>query len=120
MAPLPTSNPSKERDQMSSQARNQIPRVLRVVISAALALAALAAAHAAPASAAQYRMLLCAGNVGSNAFGTNTNTASPQNPNGIFVMENHCGQAPDPAGDSAFLRIAENQSAGNAGPGAFG
>lgn len=75
---------------------------------------------AATADAANYRVLLCAGNNGSNSFQTSTNTASPQSPGGIFSFENHCGPAPDPAGNAAFLRIAENQASGNAGPGAYG
>ena len=65
-------------------------------------------------------MLLCAGNNGSNGFDTATNTASGTNPGGIFSFENYCGPAPDPAGNSAFLRIAENQSGGNAGNTAYG
>jgi hypothetical protein len=68
----------------------------------------------------QYKMLLCAGNVGSNAYGTSTNTASAQNPAGIFNFENYCGPAPDPAGNNAFLRIDENQVGGLAGNGAYG
>jgi hypothetical protein len=90
----------------------------------ALAIAALATTQLAPARAAQYKMLLCAGNVGHNSFDTNTNTKSPQNPGGIFDFPNGvnegCGQAPDPAGNAAFLRISENQTGGLAGQGAFG
>lgn len=93
-------------------------------VSVALCLIALcfvaAMIAAATASAAQYKVLLCAGNVGSNAYGTSTNTASPQNPGGIFDFHNGCGPAPDPAGNNAFLRIAENQPSGNAGYGAYG
>ena len=65
-------------------------------------------------------MLLCAGYNGSNGYDTATNTASPQNPSGIFDFTNACGPAPDPAGNSAYVRIAENQSGGNAGDGAYG
>ncbi|HEY5053446.1 MAG TPA: hypothetical protein VII45_08565 [Solirubrobacterales bacterium] len=72
------------------------------------------------AQAAQYKMVLCAGNNGSNGYGYATNTTSPQNPGGIFNVENYCGPAPDPAGNNAFLRIAENQPSGNAGNGAYG
>jgi len=72
------------------------------------------------AHAADYKMLLCAGNNGSNSFNTATNTTSSQNPGGIFRFENYCGPAPDPAGNNAFLRIAENQSGGNAGVTAYG
>ncbi len=81
---------------------------------------AVAVVFAATAHAAQYKMVLCAGNNGSNAYGTYTNTTSPQNPGGIFNFENYCGPAPDPAGDSAFFRISENQPSGNAGVGASG
>jgi len=75
---------------------------------------------AAGAHAGNYKMVLCAANNGSNSFDTATNTRSSQNPNGIFSFENYCGPAPDPAGDNATLRIAENQSSGNAGVNAYG
>jgi len=65
-------------------------------------------------------MVLCAANNGSNGFQTATNTTSPQNPGGIFSIENYCGPAPDPAGNSAFIRIVENQPSGSAGYGAYG
>jgi hypothetical protein len=74
----------------------------------------------ATAHASYYKMLLCAGNNGSNGYATATNTTSGSNPSGIFSLENHCGPAPDPAGNNAFLRIAENQSSGNAGQNAYG
>lgn len=51
----------------------------------------VAAIGAGTAHAAHYRMLLCAGNNGSNSFQTATNTASPQNPGSIFSFENRCG-----------------------------
>jgi hypothetical protein len=85
-----------------------------------VAIAVIWTATAQAAAPGQYKMLLCAGNVGSNAYGTSTNTTSPQNPGGIFSFENYCGPAPDPAGNSAFLRIDENQAAGSAGNGAYG
>jgi hypothetical protein len=85
-----------------------------------LAATAIAVFAAATAHASYYKMLLCAGNNGSNGYATATNTASGANPGGIFSFENHCGPAPDPAGSNAFLRIAENQSAGNAGETAYG
>jgi hypothetical protein len=74
----------------------------------------------ATAHAAYYKMVACAGNSGFGGYNTSTNTASPQNPGGIFSFENYCGPAPDPAGNSAFVRIAENQASGNAGVGAYG
>ena len=85
-----------------------------------LACVGVAVVCAASAHASYYKMLLCAGNNGSNAFQTATNTTSAQNPGGIFSFENYCGPAPDPAGNNAFLRIVENQSAGNAGVNAYG
>jgi hypothetical protein len=85
-----------------------------------VAVAVLCVAAAPKAEAAYYKMVLCAGNNGSNGYQTATNTASAQNPGGIFSFENHCGPAPFPAGNNAFLRIAENQSGGNAGYGAYG
>lgn len=86
-----------------------------------IALAVAMAVGATAAKAGQYKAVLCAANNGSNAFGTSTNTASAQNPGGIFNFENYCGATPnDPAGDAAFLRISENQAGGNAGQGAYG
>jgi hypothetical protein len=81
---------------------------------------AIALACAATAHAADYRMVLCAANSGSDSFQTATNTTSAQSPAGIFSFENYCGPAPFPAGNNAFLRIAENQGSGNAGDGAYG
>jgi hypothetical protein len=84
-----------------------------------LAATGLACVCAANAQGAFYKMVLCAGNNGSNHFDTATNTTSPQNPGGIFSIENYCGPAPDPAGGNAFIRIVENQAAGNAGNSAY-
>jgi hypothetical protein len=81
---------------------------------------AIAVFCAGTAHAGDYKMVLCAGNNGSNGYQTATNTISGNNPSGIFNFENHCGPAPDPAGNNAFLRIAENQSGGNAGVNAYG
>ncbi len=81
---------------------------------------ALAAVLAPPARAADYKMLLCAGNNGSNSYATSTNTTSPSNPGGIFTFANHCGPAPDPAGSAAFLTIYEHEQSGNAGVDAYG
>jgi hypothetical protein len=75
----------------------------------------------ATADASLYRMVLCGANNGSNGFQTATNTASAQNPGGIFSFENYCGPGlPFPAGSNGHLRIAENQAGGNAGYSAFG
>ena len=102
--------------------RPSLPGNRQVTIALCLMLVAtaMAVAFAATAHAANYKMVLCAANNGSNSFATATNTASAQNPGGIFSFENYCGPAPDPAGNNAFLRIAENQSGGNAGVNAFG
>lgn len=67
---------------------------------------------AATAHAAEYKAVLCAGNNGSNSFGTSTN--SPH-----FTIENYCGPADDPAGGAAFVRITENQPNGNMNDGAY-
>ena len=79
-----------------------------------------AGANAAPAGAAYYKMLLCAGNVGAGEYTTETNTTSGTNPAGIFAFENHCGPAGDPGGNAAYVRIAEDQESGSAGSGAYG
>jgi hypothetical protein len=84
-----------------------------------LAATAMAVVFAATAEAGLYKMVLCAGNNGSNHFDTATNTRSSQNPNGIFNVNNYCGPAPDPAGGNAFLRIEENQDGGPAGHTAY-
>ncbi|MEZ5077103.1 MAG: hypothetical protein R2725_06660 [Solirubrobacterales bacterium] len=108
---------------MSPQTKTTARRpVLTALCLAAICLlvGVVSAATAKAAPAGQFKAVLCAGNVGSNGFGTGTNTTSPQNPGGIFDFSNSCGPAPDPAGNAAFLRIAENQAGGNAGNGAYG
>jgi len=82
---------------------------------------AIAIFSAASAEGAYYKMVACSGNNGAPAHSIGTNTTSPQNPGGIFHIWNWCdGQGGDPPGDGAFFRIQENQSAGNAGYGAYG
>lgn len=98
-------------------------RARAVPISAALCLsvAATILVFAPRASAAYYKMVMCAGNNGVSSYSTATNTISGSNPSGIFEFHNSCGgQGGDPPGENAFLRINENQSAGNAGQGAYG
>jgi hypothetical protein len=86
----------------------------------ALALAAFIATIAVPAHAAEYKMLGCSGAARDPFYTITNNTTSPQNPAGIFNFWNNCGgQGGDPPGNAAYLRIEENQAAGNAGPGAF-
>lgn len=94
--------------------------ISRCLMLLCVGIAVIWTATAQAAVPGQYKMVLCAGDNGSNSYGTSTNTTSPQNPGGIFNFENSCGPAPDPAGNSAFLRIDENQAAGNAGNGAYG
>lgn len=91
-------------------------------ISAVLCLLCVAALWFAPtAHAGFFKMVLCAGNNGAAPYATATNTVSAGNPGGIFEFHNACGgQGGDPPGENAFLRINENQAAGNAGEGAYG
>lgn len=105
---------------MSSHSSGPAKRPATVALCLMLACVGIAVIAAADANAAHYKMLLCAGNNGSNSFQTATNTTSASNPGGIFSFENYCGPAPDPAGNNAFLRIVENQSGGNAGVNAYG
>lgn len=106
---------------MSSRTKPPAKRPDIVALCLILLALAIAVFAAGTAKAAQYKVLLCAAGVGSNAYGTSTNTVSPQNPGGIFSFENYCGPgSSDPAGNSALLRIAENQPSGNAGYGAYG
>jgi hypothetical protein len=105
---------------MSSRSSGPANRPATVALCALLLGAAIAILAAAGAHAAQFKMLACSGDSGAE-YTTATNTASAQNPAGIFDFSNFCGgQGADPPGQSAFLRIAENQGAGNAGQGAFG
>jgi hypothetical protein len=85
-----------------------------------IAIAVVLAIFASDAPAAQYKMVLCAGNNGSNSYGYATNTATSQHPGGIFDVINACGPAGDPAGNDAWLRIVEHEPNGNAGNGAVG
>lgn len=105
---------------MSPQTNHPAKRPVPVALCLMALTFAIALIAAANANAAHYKMLACAGGSGTLPYTTNTNTASPQNPAGIFSFENHCFPAPDPAGESAFLRIAETQGGGNAGVGAYG
>jgi hypothetical protein len=94
--------------------------VVIIALLLATAIGVLAAsAHAA--QSAQYKMVACATTSGAPPFATETNTANTQHPNGIFDFSNWCGGAGgDPPGDSAYLRIAEHESSGNAGYGSYG
>lgn len=108
---------------MSFRSRTPVPRPVLVgycLMLLCVAVAVLCAAVTPKAEAALYKMVLCASNNGSNGFQTATNTASSQNPGGIFTFENSCGPAPFPAGNNAHLRIAENQAGGLAGNTAYG
>jgi hypothetical protein len=105
---------------MSSRSSGPGRHSAAIALCGLLAGVAIAVFFAATAHASYYKLVMCAGGNGSLPYGTSTNTASPQNPVGIFSFENHCFPAPDPAGGSAFLRIAETQESGNAGAGAYG
>lgn len=105
---------------MSSRSSRPGRNPAAVSLCLMLACVAVGVLCTATAHASYYKMLLCAGNNGSNGYSTQTNTTSPQNPGGIFSFENYCGPAPDPAGSNAFLRIDETQPSGNAGNGAYG
>ena len=105
---------------MSSRLNQPLGRRTAVSLCLFITCFAVLAFATSSAHAADYKMLLCAGNNGSNSYQTATNTTSPQNPGGIFSFENYCGPAGDPAGNSALLRIDENQGGGNAGDTAYG
>src|SRR6186997_1152630 len=116
-APEPDLRKQKRSRDMSSQSSGPSSRSAAVALCGLLL--AVAVAFAASAQAAQYKIVLCAANNGSNGFAVATNTRSSQNPDGIFAVENHCGPAPDPAGNNAFLRIYETQDSGSAAEGAY-
>jgi len=105
---------------MSSQSSRPCSRAATVALCGLLLAVGIGVFATAQAQAALYRMVLCGANNGSNSYQTATNTTSSQNPGGIFSFENYCGPAPFPAGNNAFLRIAENQSGGTAGVNAYG
>ncbi|HEY5054415.1 MAG TPA: hypothetical protein VII45_13510 [Solirubrobacterales bacterium] len=105
---------------MSTRSNGPVNRPALIALCLFYLAVALGVFTAATAHAAQYKVVLCAANNGANSYGFSTNTTSPQNPGGIFNVENYCGPAPDPAGNAAFLRIDENQPSGNAGDGAYG
>jgi len=105
---------------MSSRSSVSVSRPAKVGYCLILACVAVAVLCVATASASYYKMVLCAAHNGSGSYATQTNTVSGGNPGGIFSLENHCGPANFPAGNGAFLRIAENQASGNAGNTAYG
>lgn len=91
------------------------------LVPAAVVLAFFFAIRASDAQGAYYKMVTCAGLTGAAPYWVQTNTATPQNPAGIFEFQNGCaGAGGDPPGSAAFMRIVENQAAGNAGVGAWG
>jgi hypothetical protein len=104
---------------MPFQVNGPVRRPAAIALCLTLACLAAAMLCAASAQAAFYKMVLCAAGNGSNGFATATNTTSSANPHGIFNVENYCGPAPDPAGNHAFLRIAENQASGMAAHSAY-
>lgn len=106
---------------MTSPSARSPRRPVTVALCLMLALTATACIAASDAKAAYYKMVACAGNNGAPPYLTGTNTASPQNPGGIFEFHVWCnGAGGDPPGEHAMMRIAENQPGGNAGHGAYG
>ncbi|HET8956151.1 MAG TPA: hypothetical protein VFN18_10890 [Solirubrobacterales bacterium] len=105
---------------MSSRSRTPFSRAALVGYCLMLACMAVAVFCTATAHASLYRMVLCGANNGPNSFQTATNTASAQNPAGIFTFNNYCWSSQFPAGNDGYLRIAENQGSGTAGYSAFG
>ncbi len=105
---------------MSPLLRQPARRAALIALCLFYSCVAVAVLGAASAHASVYKMVLCAGNNGSNGYGTTTNTVSSQHPAGIFDFNNYCGPAPDPAGESAFIRISEHEPNGSAGQGAYG
>lgn len=104
---------------MSSRIQRFARRPAFVAFCLPLVCIVIGVAGVATAHAANYKMVLCAGNNGSNSYGYSTNTTSAQHPSGIFDVSNSCGPAPDPAGENAFLRISEHEPNGTAGAGAY-
>lgn len=104
---------------MSSRRSQPVTRPVLLALCLLTVAVALAVA-ASTAHAALYKMVLCAGNNGSNSYGYTTNTVTAQHPGGIFDVINACGPASDPAGNDAWLRIVEHEPNGNAGNGAAG
>jgi hypothetical protein len=99
--------------QRSSQRPGWLGSYVAVVIVCLVASAVALGLNAGSARAGYYNMVLCAANNGSNSFATATNQG------GQFSIENYCGPAPFPAGNSAFIRIYENTT-GTANVNAYG
>lgn len=96
------------------------PLLQRASLLGLLALGLIALSVPA-AQASQYRVLLCAAGAGQWNAGTATNTTSAQNPEGIFRFFGNCPSGThDPAGESGYLKVWENQPSGAARVGAFG
>ena len=105
---------------MSSRSGGPASRPVAIALCLMLSCVAVAVVCAATAHAADYKMVLCAGNNGSNSFDTATNTASPQNPGGIFSFENYCGPAPGPGRQQRLPADRREPAGGNAGDNAYG
>ncbi len=71
---------------MSSRSSLPVSRPAKIGYCLILLCAAVSVLCAATAHASYYKMLLCAGNNGSNGFATATNTISGGNPGGIFNL----------------------------------
>lgn len=82
------------------------PRLRRLALTALIAVSALVALSltAANANAAYYKMVACSANTGAPPYQVVTNAQD------AFDVANRCkGQGGDPPGESALLRIHENQ-----------
>jgi hypothetical protein len=91
-----------------------------VAMAGLLLAVAIAVLAAGTARAADYKMVLCAGNNGPGSYQTATNTAYSKYPSGIFNFENYCRTpSSDPAGNDAFLRMWVNTE-GTSAEGAYG
>jgi hypothetical protein len=96
----------------SSGPANRPVAVALCLMAAAFATAIFAAAtaHANP----HYKVIVCAAANGADSPAIATNEP------GQFSFEDHCGASSNPAGEAAYLRIADTGSDGYAGANAYG
>ena len=111
--PLSLDRQNQRSLDMTSRSSGPAPRPVAIALCLMLACVAVAVLAAATAHASEYKMVACAANNGAPPYSLATNS-------GIFVFENHCdGARRSPAGNDAFMRIAENQPSGHAAYGAY-
>jgi hypothetical protein len=100
---------------MSSRSSGPASRPVAVALCLMLAAFAVAIFAAATAHAySHYKLVMCAAANGANGPAIATNYP------GEFSFEDHCGASPDPAGNNAFMRIAETKATGYAAVNAYG